>query len=100
MEHDRRGGWVYIMANRYRGTIYVGVTSNLPRRVQQHRKGTGSEFCAKHGIIRLVWAERGATIEDCIVQAKRIKRWRREWKFAPIERGNPEWRDMFDLIQA
>ena len=100
MQQSEKGGWVYIMANRYRGTIYVGVTADLARRVVQHREGTGSEFCAEYGLIRLVWAERGATIEDCIVHEKRIKRWRREWKFALIERGNPEWRDLFDLLLA
>tara|TARA_R110002072_G_scaffold81181_7_gene186080 strand:- start:1404 stop:1583 length:180 start_codon:yes stop_codon:yes gene_type:complete len=59
MGQGNRGGWVYIMADRYRGTLYVGVTACLPERIQQHRDGTGSEFCAKHGFTRLVWAEHG-----------------------------------------
>ena len=98
MDRERRGGWVYIMADRYRGTMYVGVTSDLPARIHQHRIGTGSDFCARYGLNRLVWAERGDTIEDCIAHEKRIKRWRREWKFALIERGNPEWSDLFELL--
>ena len=94
MDRERKGGWVYIMANRYRGTMYVGVTSDLAARIFQHRDGTGSDFCAERGLTRLVWAERGDSIEDCIAHEKRVKRWRREWKFALIERGNPEWHDL------
>ena len=98
MERERKGGWVYIMTNRYRGTLYVGVTSDLTSRVHQHLSGTGSDFCAKYGLHRLVWAERGEDIVSCIQQEKRLKRWRREWKFALIERANPEWHDIFDLL--
>ena len=100
MDKPRLGGWVYIMANRYRGRIYVGVTADLARRITSHRGGTGSDYCATHGLTRLVWAEPGATIEDCIAHEKRVKRWRRAWKFALIERGNPDWRDLYDLLLA
>jgi putative endonuclease len=61
MEHERRGGWVYIMADRYRGTMYVGVTSDLASRIYQNRTGAGSDFCARYGLFRLVWAERAMT---------------------------------------
>ncbi|MFK4793320.1 GIY-YIG nuclease family protein [Sphingobium sp. ZW T5_29] len=98
MERATKGGWVYIMSNRYRGTLYVGVTSDLASRIHQHRTGTGSDFCARYQLSRLVWAEQGEDIATCIEQEKRLKRWRREWKFDLIERGNPEWRDMFDLL--
>lgn len=98
MDRERKGGWVYIMTNRYRGAMYVGVTSDLPARVFQHRTGTGSDYCAERGLTRLVWAERGDSIEDCIAHEKRVKRWRREWKFALIERGNPDWCDLFDQL--
>ena len=94
-----RGGWVYIMADRYRGTMYVGVTANLIARVAQHREGTGSEFCAEYGLTRLVWAKRSEQVHACIEHEKRLKRWRREWKFALIERDNPEWRDLFDTLR-
>ena len=76
---EGRGGWVYIMADRYRGTIYVGVTADLAARVHQHRSGTGSDFCARYGLTRLVWAERADDIGACIAHEKRLKRWRREW---------------------
>ena len=98
MDRERKGGWVYIMANRYRGTMYVGVTSDLPARIYQHRQGTGSDYCAERGLGRLVWAERGDSIEDCIAHEKRVKRWRRDWKFALIEQGNPECLDLFDQL--
>ena len=98
MSNDWLGGWVYIMADRYRGTMYTGVTAYIAPRVHQHRSGRGSDFCAKHGLVRLVWAERGEDIGSCIAHEKRIKRWRREWKFALIERGNPEWVDLYDSL--
>jgi putative endonuclease len=94
MDRERRGGWVYMMADRYRGTVYVGVTSDLSARVHQHRSGSGSDFCARYGLSRLVWAERGDDIHACIAQEKRVKRWRRDWKFALIEQINPEWDDL------
>ena len=98
MDREARGGWVYMMANRYRGSLYVGVTSHLAARVFQHRRGEGSDHCARYGLNRLVWAERGESIEDCIAHEKRIKRWRREWKFELIERGNPDWVDLYDRL--
>ncbi|MBX7536413.1 GIY-YIG nuclease family protein [Qipengyuania sp. GH1] len=98
MEGRQTGGWVYIMANRYRGALYVGVTSALAARVAQHREGAGSDYCTRRGITRLVWAERGDSIEACIAHEKRLKRWRREWKFALIEKANPQWDDLFDRL--
>ncbi|KRB85464.1 excinuclease ABC subunit C [Sphingomonas sp. Root710] len=92
------GGWVYIMANRYRGTIYVGVTSDLASRIHQHRTGTGSDFCKQHALDRLVWADHTPSIADAITHEKRIKKWRREWKFALIETANPEWNDLSDHL--
>jgi putative endonuclease len=97
MDREQHGGWVYIMADRYRGTMYVGVTSNLITRVRQHRSGEGSDFCARYGLVRLVWSERGDDILSCIEQEKRIKRWHRKWKFALIEHGNPDWLDLSSL---
>jgi putative endonuclease len=93
-----KGGWVYMMADRYRGTKYVGVTAHLAARVVQHRTDEGSDFCRRYGLTRLVWAERGDAIEECIAHEKRPKRWRREWKFALIEDGNPDWLDLFDTL--
>ncbi len=93
-----KGGWVYIMADRYRGTMYVGVTANLAARIYQHRTGTGADFCRRYGLARLVWAEPGDDIRNCIAHEKRVKRWRREWKFSLIEKDNPDWIDLSDTI--
>jgi putative endonuclease len=90
-----RGGWVYIMASRYRGGIYVGVTSDLLRRVQQHREGTGSTHIQDFNKNRLVYAERHDDIERAIAREKLVKKWRRDWKFALIERDNPDWTDLW-----
>jgi putative endonuclease len=91
-----KGGWAYIMANRYRGGMYVGVTSDLVRRVWQHREGHGSIHVADFSKKRLVYAERHEEIEPAIAREKLVKKWRREWKFALIEVDNPDWLDLWD----
>lgn len=95
MDRETHGGWVYVMADRYRGTKYGGVTSDIASRVSQHRAGTGSDFCARCGLNRLVWAERCDSIDAAIAHEKRVKRWRREWKCGLIEEANPDWDDLF-----
>lgn len=87
MEREGHGGWVYIMADRYRGTMYVGVTSHLAGRIHQHRNGDGSDFCARYGLTRLICAERGDDIAQCIAHEKCLKRWHRDWKLGLIERA-------------
>ena len=91
-----KGGWVYIMANRYRGGMYTGVTADLPRRVWQHREGEGSQHVTATGKTQLVYAERHEAIEDAIAREKLVKKWRREWKFALIEKDNPDWDDLWE----
>ena len=90
-----KGGWVYIMANRYRGGMYTGVTADLPARVWQHRNGEGSEHVAASGKTMLVYAERHEDIADAIAREKLVKKWRREWKFELIEEDNPDWKDLW-----
>jgi len=87
-----------MMAVRYRETIYVGVTSDLMARVNLHREGEGSKFCARYGLRKLVWAEHFANIDEAITFEKRLKRWRRQWKFDLIEKMNPDWDDLFDQL--
>jgi putative endonuclease len=94
MGSEQQGGWVYIMADRYRGTMYVGVSADLASRIHQHRTGEGSDFCRRYGLTTLVWAEFSPNILDCIAHEKRLKRWRREWKFSLIENANADWRDL------
>jgi putative endonuclease len=91
MERDRA---VYIMASGFHGTIYTGVTSDLPQRIHQHREGTFGGFTAEHGCKRLVWFETGGSMEGAIAREKQLKNWRREWKVALIEEGNATWRDL------
>ena len=98
MDREAHGGWVYIMSNRYRGTLYTGSTADLAVRVTDHRAGRGSEFCAKHALTRLVWAERAPTIEDAMAHEKRVKRWHRDWKIELVEKMNPEWNDLYDRL--
>jgi putative endonuclease len=90
--------WVYILSNRRNGTLYVGVTNNLVRRISEHRQGLVPGFTKRYGITILVFAELHHDINVAIQREKRIKRWRREWKLALIEFENPQWRDLwFDL---
>jgi putative endonuclease len=91
-------GWVYIMANRINGTLYVGVTSNLARRVWEHRKGLVEGFTKRYGLKRLVFAERHATILLAIQREHNIKHWPRHWKLRVISAQNPEWADLHDQI--
>jgi putative endonuclease len=83
-------------ASRRNGTLYVGVTSDLARRVSEHRSGAVDGFTRDYGIRTLVFAEFHETVEDANVREKRIKKWRRAWKLKPIEQHNPQWRDLYD----
>lgn len=95
-----KGGWVYILADRYRGATYVGVTADLARRAWQHKEGVGSSHAARYGIRLLVYAERHERIEDAIAREKAIKKWLRPWKIDLIEQGNRDWLDLYDQLNA
>lgn len=92
------GGWVYILASKPGGMIYTGVTAYLAERITQHRENRGSAHCRKFGIKMLVYAEWHDDIHDAIVREKRVKNWKREWRVALIEEGNPEWGDLYDTL--
>ena len=92
------GGWVYFMTNRRNGVLYVGVTSNLPRRVWEYREGAVEGFTLQYRLKRLVYAERHANIRDAIQREKNIKHWPRAWKIELIESQNPEWKDLYDSL--
>ena len=93
-----RGGYTYIMTNKPRGVLYIGVTADLAARLQQHRSGTGSAFCKKYGLTRLVLAELHNEITLAITREKALKAWKREWKIRLIEAANPDWHDISALI--
>ena len=85
---------VYILASARNGTLYVGVTSQLPTRVEQQKLGIFEGFSKRYGCKRLVWYEERPTMLEAIRREKSIKRWRRAWKLALIEAENPDWRDL------
>ncbi|MCX7284488.1 MAG: GIY-YIG nuclease family protein [Novosphingobium sp.] len=89
-----------MLASRRNGTLYVGVTSNLPKRTWQHREGVVDGFTARHGCKLLVWFEVHATMEYAIAREKQIKGGSRKRKLALIEAMNPLWRDLFAEICA
>ena len=89
---------VYLLANRYRGTLYVGVTSNLAQRISEHRLGLADGFTKKYDVKALVWYEPQETMEAAIQREKNIKVWKRAWKIALVERSNPDWTDLFDTL--
>jgi putative endonuclease len=93
-----QGGWVYFMANRRGGVLYVGVTSDLPRRAWEHREGVVEGFTRRHRLKRLVYAEHHADIRDSIQREKNIKHWPRAWKIDLIEAQNPDWADLYETL--
>ena len=94
------GGWVYILASRRNGTLYIGVTSTLVARVADHREGKGSRFTRRYGVTRLVWHEFHPCIDTAIRRETSIKRWRRRWKLDLIEQANPQWHDLYEALIA
>ena len=91
---------IYILASQRNGTLYIGVTSDVIRRVWEHRAGVLEGFSKKYAVYRLVYVEFHETMPDAIVREKRLKRWCRAWKINLIEQSNQEWRDIYeDLIR-
>ncbi|WP_181705606.1 GIY-YIG nuclease family protein [Chthonobacter rhizosphaerae] len=89
---------VYILASGRRGTLYTGVTSNLPSRVWEHREKIRKGFTTKYHVDRLVWFEAHDIMETAIRREKQIKEWRRHWKVQLIEATNPDWLDLYDTL--
>ena len=90
--------YVYILASRYKGTLYVGVTRDLSRRIGEHKGGVVPRFTKEYGVHRLVCVEDCTSAQDAIAREKQLKHWKRDWKIELIERDNLEWRDLSDLI--
>jgi putative endonuclease len=88
------GGFVYILASRRHGTLYIGVTSDLPKRLYEHRVGAVPGFTRKYNVKLLVYIEPHDSIESAILREKQLKEWRRDWKIELIERDNPTWSDL------
>ena len=97
---SERSYWVYILASRIGGTLYIGVTNDLVRRVYEHKMGLADGFTKKYGIHRLVYFEQYSDIEAAILREKRLKKWNRAWKIQLIEELNPNWDDLYPQIAS
>ena len=89
---------VYILASDRNGTLYTGVTSDLVKRIWEHKNGSNEGFTKKYAVHILVWYEQHETMESAISREKVIKKWERDWKLRLIEESNPEWRDLYPNI--
>ena len=89
---------VYLLASRYRGTLYVGATSDLPQRVWQHKNDLIDGFTKRYGVHTLVWYEQHDRMHEAIARERAIKEWRRAWKIDLIEQANREWKDLYPSI--
>lgn len=91
-------GWIYILTNKRNGTLYIGVTSNLAHRIEQHRQGRVAGFTQRCGLKMLVWHQHFDNLHDARRREVQMKEWNRAWKIELIEAANPEWRDLsFEL---
>jgi putative endonuclease len=93
-----RGGWVYIMANRANGVLYVDVISNLARRVYEHREGLPPGFTLRYGLKPLIWLEARDDIDAAIQREKNLEHWSRAWKAQTIIEANPDGRDLYETL--
>jgi len=87
---------VYILASKRNGTLYTGVTSDLPKRISEHKNDVAEGFTKRYGVHTLVYVEYLADIRAAIAREKQIKKWNRAWKVELIEKDNPEWRDLYE----
>ena len=93
-----RGGFVYIMASGRNGTLYIGVTADLIKRVWEHRTGAAAGFTRRYGCKTLVWYEAFEDIADARLRELQMKKWKRPWKLTEIERFNPNWDDLYPTL--
>jgi len=90
--------YVYILASKKYGTLYIGVTNNIVRRVHEHRTKAAAGFTARYGVDKLVWFEIYDDVIAAISRAKELKKWRQDWKIRLIEEHNPGWVDLYPGI--
>jgi putative endonuclease len=88
--------WVYILASRQNGTLYIGMTDDLAKRIWEHRNGMIPGFTKRYGVKMLVWCEPHETRESAFIRERQLKKWNRAWKLQLIEEMNPGWRDLWD----
>jgi putative endonuclease len=90
--------WVYILASKRNGTLYIGMTDDLVRRVWEHRSGIIHGFTRKYGVKMLVWYEQHESRESAFQRERQMKKWNRGWKLRLVEQSNPRWRDLSDEL--
>ena len=90
--------YVYILASKRNGTLYVGVTNDLVRRAYDHKSNVIQGFTEKYGVHNLVYYESYTDVRDALTREKRLKKWKRQWKINLIETKNPDWRDLYEQI--
>ena len=93
-----KNGYVYILASGRNGTLYIGVTSNIIKRIHEHKTKSIEGFTKQHNVSNLVWFESHDNIESAILREKQLKKWNRAWKLKLIETDNPDWRDLYQEI--
>jgi putative endonuclease len=93
-----KAGYVYIMASGRNGTLYIGVTSDVAKRVWEHRNGLVPGFTRKHGCKLLVWYEAHDDLQEARLRELQMKKWKRLWKLSTIEAMNPDWRDLYPTL--
>jgi putative endonuclease len=89
---------VYILASKRNGTLYIGVTSDLVKRIWEHENNMVQGFTKRYNVHRLVWYELHVSMESAITREKRLKDWKRKWKLELIESNNPNWKDLYHMI--
>jgi len=92
--------YVYMLASKRNGTLYIGMTDDLVRRVWEHREGAADGFTKAYGVKMLVWFEQHASRESAFQRERQMKKWNRRWKLREIERDNPQWRDLYEEIAS
>ena len=92
--------YVYILASRRNGTLYIGMTDDLPKRVWQHREGMLPGFTKRYDVKTLVWMEEHDSRESAFLRERQLKKWNRDWKLRLIENDNPNWRDLWGDLNA
>jgi putative endonuclease len=90
--------YVYIMASKRYGTLYIGVTSNFVKRMWEHKNELADGFTKKYRVKMLVWYERHENAESAIIREKQLKEWKRPWKLELIEKSNPNWHDLYENL--
>ena len=89
---------VYILTDQPKGTLYIGVTSDLPARIWTHKQGTVPGFASRYRLTQLVWYEYHDEMEQAILREKRLKKWNRPWKLRLVQEANPTWRDLYEEL--